>query len=78
MYTCATVQIELFMYTIYMAVHVYSLIGAEYVVTTTISKSLHLQEAFILLDLIGAANPTFHDMFTETTNLYQRLSRIGM
>ena len=50
----------------------------EYVVITYISKPLPLQEAFILLDLIGAANPTFHDMFTETTNLYQRFSRIGM
>ena len=36
-----------------------------------------LQEAFILLDLIGAANPTFHDMFRETTHLFQRLARIG-
>ena len=36
-----------------------------------------LQEAFVLLDLIGAADPTFHDMFRETTHLFQRLARIG-
>lgn len=39
-------------------------------------SALEAMEAFMLLDLIGAANPTFHDMFTETTNLHQRLSRI--
>ena len=31
----------------------------------------------MLLDLIGAASPSFHNMFTETTNLYDRLARIG-
>ena len=44
----------------------------------TCSVCLHVQEAFMLLDLIGAANPTFHDMFSDTTNIYQRLSRIGI
>ena len=37
------------------------------------------QEALILLDLIGSSNPipSFHDMYTETTNLFQRLVGIG-
>lgn len=34
-------------------------------------------EAFVLLDLIGASNPTFHDMFAATTALFQRIVKIG-
>ncbi|CAI8006090.1 Glutaminyl-peptide cyclotransferase [Geodia barretti] len=38
--------------------------------------ALQAMEAFVLLDLIGAQNPTFHNMFESTTNLYGRLARI--
>ena len=36
-------------------------------------------EAFILLDLIGSINPhpVFHDRYQATTNLFQRLVKIG-
>lgn len=36
-------------------------------------------EAFILLDLIGSTNPhpVFHDRYQDTTNLFQRLVKIG-
>lgn len=37
-------------------------------------------EAFVLLDLIGSTNPhpSFHDGFGDTTNLFQKLVKIGM
>ena len=36
-------------------------------------------EAFILLDLIGSTkpHPSFHDHFSNTTNLFQRMFKIG-
>ena len=34
-------------------------------------------EAFVLLDLIGASSPSFHDMFADTTVLFQRIVKIG-
>lgn len=36
-------------------------------------------EAFVLLDLIGSTNPypVFHDKHSATTNLFQRLVKIG-
>ena len=33
--------------------------------------------AFILLDLIGASNPSFHDQFSDSTVLFQRIVKIG-
>lgn len=37
-------------------------------------------EAFVLLDLIGSTDPhpVFHDSFGDTTNLFQKLVKIGM
>ena len=37
-------------------------------------------EAFVLLDLIGSTDPhpSFHDKHSDTTNLFQRLVKIGM
>ena len=36
-------------------------------------------EAFVLLDLIGSMNPhpVFHDNYRETTDLFQKLVKIG-
>lgn len=41
---------------------------------------IEAMEAFVLLDLIGAMepHPTFHDIYPETTNLFQKLVKIGM
>lgn len=40
---------------------------------------LEALEAFILLDLIGSVNPhpSFHDNHEDTTNLFQKLVKIG-
>ena len=37
-----------------------------------------LQEAFILLDLLGAEAPTFHNYFEKTSHLYEQFMSIGM
>ncbi len=36
-------------------------------------------EAFILFDLIGSTQPypAFHDHFEDTTNIFQRIARVG-
>lgn len=40
---------------------------------------IQAMEAFVLLDLIGSINPhpTFHDNYRDTTNLFQKLVKIG-
>ena len=42
-------------------------------------SALDAMEAFVLLDLIGSTNPwpNFYDMYHETTNLFQRMVKIG-
>ena len=42
-------------------------------------SALEVMEAFVLLDLIGSTSPwpTFYDMYHETTNLFQRIVKIG-
>lgn len=42
-------------------------------------SALEAMEAFVLLDLIGSTNPwpKFYDMYHETTNLFQRIIKIG-
>ena len=37
-----------------------------------------LQEAFVLLDLIGAKSPKFPNFFDKTSNLYEQFMNIGM
>ena len=37
-----------------------------------------LQEAFVLLDLLGAEEPRFRNYFDETTHLYEQFMSIGM
>ncbi len=41
-------------------------------------KGVEAMEAFILLDLIGATNPSFHDTHSQSTVLFQRMVKIGM
>ena len=43
-------------------------------------SALDAMEAFVLLDLIGSTRPwpTFLDMYPETTDLFQRMVKIGM
>ena len=43
-------------------------------------SGVEAMEAFILLDLIGSINPypSFHDHFSDTTNVFQRIFKIGM
>ena len=36
------------------------------------------QTAMVLLDLIGANNTMFHNLFEKTNDLYERLQLIGM
>ena len=42
-------------------------------------SALEAMEAFVLLDLIGSTRPwpNFYDMYHETTNLFQRIVKIG-
>lgn len=40
-------------------------------------NGLQAMTAFVLLDLIGAANPSFHDMFEPGSQLFQRMVKIG-
>ena len=42
-------------------------------------SALEAMEAFMLLDLIGSTRPwpNFYDMYHETTNLFQRIVKIG-
>lgn len=40
--------------------------------------SLLKQNAFVLLDLIGADNPVFYNTYRETDDLFQRMQFIGM
>lgn len=37
-----------------------------------------LQEAFILLDLLGAERPVFKNYFEKTSHLYEHFMNIGM
>ena len=36
------------------------------------------QDAFVLLDLLGAKDPTFYNWFPTTSRLYESLKRIGL
>lgn len=40
------------------------------------TNELHRMDAFVLLDLLGAPNPKFHNFFEETSDLYKRLASI--
>lgn len=40
-------------------------------------NGLEAMTAFVLLDLIGAAGPSFHDQFEQGSQLFQRLVKIG-
>ncbi len=40
-------------------------------------NGLEVMTAFVLLDLIGASRPSFHDQFSAGSQLFQRMVKIG-
>ncbi len=40
-------------------------------------NGLQAMTAFVLLDLIGASGPSFHDQFEAGSQLFQRMVKIG-